>query len=177
MSDFLLELESFPDLEGSIIRATKIHKVLKAMIKLPSIPLDEEFQFKSRSIDLLAKWNDILSSDPNAGPAGDKADEVKAETTAPATNGASKASKKQAEKSEADDGIAPEEESKEALENKIGTTVEGEKEAEERTGSTVTQKAIDSENAGEDDQSDEPDIEKAPAEEFKPSAEAVDASA
>lgn len=178
MSDFLLELESFPDLEGSIIRATKIHKVLKAMIKLPSIPLDEEYKFKSRSIDLLAKWNDILSNDPNAGSTGDKGDEAKMETTTistPATNGASKGSKQQAEKAEAGEGIAPEEESKEALENKIGTTVEGEKEAE--LGSKNAEKATELEKSAEENQSDEPDIEKAPAEEYKPSADVVETSA
>ena len=176
MSDFLLELESFPDLEGSIIRATKIHKVLKAMIKLPSIPLDEEYQFKSRSIDLLAKWNDILSNDPNAGSSGDKADEPKTETTTPATNGASKATKQKAEKAEAGEGIAPEEESKEALEDKIGTTVEGEKEAED-LGSKGAEKATELDKTTEENQSDEPDIENAPAEEYKPAADAVETSA
>ena len=168
MSDFLTELETFPDLEGSIIRITKIHKVLKAMIKLPSIPLDEEYHFKSRSIDLLAKWNEILSNDPNAGPAGDKADDTKPDFTPATTNGASKVGKERAKKAETEDAAAPEEESKVALEKKIGTSVEGEKEAE---------KSSESEEPTEGGKkSDEPDIDNAPAEEYKPPAEALEAS-
>lgn len=164
MSDFLSELEVFPDLEGSIIRATKIHKVLKAMIKLPSIPLDEDYQFKTRSIDLLAKWNDILSNDPNAGAAGEKGDDAKPETAA-TTNGTSKT--RQAQKAEAGEAIAPEEESKGALENKIGTTVEGEKEAEKDSASAVdkdSEKDAEPEKPTDDDKSDEPDVDSAPAE-------------
>ena len=46
MSEFLAKLETFPDLEVSIIRATKINKVLKAILKLEAIPKEEEFQFK-----------------------------------------------------------------------------------------------------------------------------------
>lgn len=63
MSDYLKELEEFKELEGSIIRATKIHKVLKQMIKLESIPLNEEYNFKERASKLLSKWNDVLSNE------------------------------------------------------------------------------------------------------------------
>lgn len=174
MSEFLSELETFQDLEGSIIRATKIHKVLKAMIKLPSIPLDEEYEFKSRSVDLLAKWNEILSSDPNAGSSGDKAEDTKPDTTSATTNGSSKEFEHQAEKAEAGEAIAPEVETKDTLENKIGTTVEGEKEAEISSESAAAKKA---ENQNEDDMTDEPDIKTAPEAEYKPSSEAVEASA
>lgn len=95
MSDFLAELESYPDLEGSIIRATKIHKVLKAIIKLQSIPLEEEFNFKTRSQDLLDKWNDILSKD-STETSGEKSEEKgednkpeNVNSPAPVTNGGS----------------------------------------------------------------------------------------
>ncbi len=67
MSDYVAKLEGFPDLEVSIIRATKINKVLKAILKLASIPKEEEFQFKPRSQTLLDKWNKLLAVDP--GPA------------------------------------------------------------------------------------------------------------
>lgn len=67
MSDYLTKLESFPDLEVEIIRLTKINKVLKAMLKLDSIPKEDEFKFKPRSQELLDKWNRILASDD--GPA------------------------------------------------------------------------------------------------------------
>ena len=63
MSDFITVLENFVDLEMSIIRATKINKVLKAILKLDSIPKEEEFQFKKRSQMLLDKWNKQLDDD------------------------------------------------------------------------------------------------------------------
>jgi len=66
MSDFITVLENFVDLEMSIIRATKINKVLKAILKLDSIPKEEEFQFKKRSQMLLDKWNKLLAGDGSA---------------------------------------------------------------------------------------------------------------
>ena len=88
MSGYLSKLETYPDLEGSIIRATKIHKVLKAMIRLQSIPKDDEYTFKKRSIELLSKWNKILADDPSGATAGDKDDEKNDDK--PETNGAGK---------------------------------------------------------------------------------------
>ncbi|KAJ2967899.1 hypothetical protein NUW58_g10341 [Xylaria curta] len=69
VSDFLAKLETFPDLDVSIIRATKINKVLKAILKLDTIPKEEEFQFKPRSQTLLDKWNILLASDGAPAPA------------------------------------------------------------------------------------------------------------
>ncbi|KAM0280725.1 hypothetical protein ACHAQH_003895 [Verticillium albo-atrum] len=66
MSDYISKLESFPDLEVSIIRATKINKVLKAILKLESIPKEAEFNFKSRSQALLDKWTKILTTGDGA---------------------------------------------------------------------------------------------------------------
>ena len=66
MSDFLAKLETFPDLEDTIIRATKINKVLKAILKLEAIPKEEEFSFKPRSQKLLEKWNKILLNEASA---------------------------------------------------------------------------------------------------------------
>ncbi|KAH8815114.1 hypothetical protein F5884DRAFT_164774 [Xylogone sp. PMI_703] len=63
MSEFVTKLEGYADLEVSIIRATKINKVLKAILKLNQIPKEEEFQFKKRSQTLLDKWNKLLASD------------------------------------------------------------------------------------------------------------------
>lgn len=63
MSEFVNLLENFADLEVSIIRATKINKVLKAILKLDSIPREEEFEFKKRSQALLDKWNKLMASD------------------------------------------------------------------------------------------------------------------
>jgi hypothetical protein len=85
MCDLITRLETFTDLEGSIIRTTKIHKVLRAIIKLTSIPRDEEFQFKKRSHDLLAVWNKILASEPETPTAASGTDK-----DGPATNGVGK---------------------------------------------------------------------------------------
>lgn len=168
MSEFLTELETYKDLEGSIIRTTKINKVLKAMIKIPSIPQNEIYQFKERSLKLLGKWNETLSNDPGAGASGDKDDkddEAKADSAAPVTNGTTKDTEAQAAKAEAGEAEAPEEEKKEALENKIGTTTEGEKEADEsKQTKTDNAEKVDTEKG------DEPDIHDAPAEAYQPPA-------
>ncbi|KAM3089243.1 hypothetical protein ACMFMG_000848 [Clarireedia jacksonii] len=72
MSEYVNKLEGYADLEVSIIRATKINKVLKAILKLNVIPKEEDFQFKSRSQSLLDKWNKLLASEP-APPASAEA--------------------------------------------------------------------------------------------------------
>jgi hypothetical protein len=72
MSEFVVKLEAYADLEVSIIRATKINKVLKAIMKLNTIPKEDEFHFKDRSQALLEKWNKLLASEqgtPAAAPA------------------------------------------------------------------------------------------------------------
>jgi hypothetical protein len=69
MNDYIAKLEGFPELEVSIIRATKINKVLKAILKLESIPKEAEFDFKNRSQVLLDKWNKLLADAPAAAPA------------------------------------------------------------------------------------------------------------
>ena len=176
MSDFLSKLESYPDLEGSIIRATKIHKVLKAMIKLTSIPRDEDYNFKKRSHELLSKWNKILQDDPHAPAGADKDDDVKDEAPA-TTNGVSKAespiagtakTEEQAKAAEAGAAIAPEEKKQEDAEKEVGTTVEGEKEAD---GGAALE--VPKDNAA----ADTPDIKAAPGKAYEPPTETVEATA
>lgn len=70
MSEFVTKLEGYADLEVSIIRATKINKVLKAILKLTTIPREEEFNFKPRSTALLDKWNKLLASEQGTPAAG-----------------------------------------------------------------------------------------------------------
>jgi hypothetical protein len=87
MSEYIQKLERYPDLEVSTIRTTKINKVLKAIIKLPTIPRDEELNIRSRSVELLGKWNILLSASeavPSEG-AGEKE-----EKDEPTTNGVHK---------------------------------------------------------------------------------------
>lgn len=88
MSSYIKKLENYGDLEVSIIKATKINKVLKALVKLNTIPKDEEFKFRERSIEMLTKWNKLLGNEP--ADADDKKDE-------PATNGVHKDDKEKSE--------------------------------------------------------------------------------
>ena len=88
MSSYIKKLENYGDLEVSIIKATKINKVLKALVKLNTIPKDEEFKFRERSIEMLTKWNKLLGNEPA------EADEKKDE---PATNGVHKEEKEKSE--------------------------------------------------------------------------------
>ncbi|KAA8642252.1 PWWP domain protein [Aspergillus tanneri] len=72
MSGYFTKLENYGDLEVAIIRATKINKVLKMIVRLSSIPRDEEFQFRRRAMDLLSKWKTVLDADAPASAAEDK---------------------------------------------------------------------------------------------------------
>lgn len=109
MSDFISKLEGYADLEVSIIRATKINKVLKAILKLNTILKEEEFNFKARSQALLDKWNKLLAVDqdgpapPTNGVKSDAKPEAEA-TSASATNGVQKDEKPE----EAPEGAATE---------------------------------------------------------------------
>ncbi|KAF2118595.1 hypothetical protein BDV96DRAFT_488929 [Lophiotrema nucula] len=62
MSEHLRQLEAHQDLEEPVIKKTKVNKVLKAIIKLQSIPQEETYQFKKRSNDLLNHWNRALAT-------------------------------------------------------------------------------------------------------------------
>jgi hypothetical protein len=87
MSQYIKKLEDYGDeIEVSTIRTTKINKVLKALVKLNTIPKDEEFQFRKRSVDLLAKWNKMMGAEPQeADSKGEDGKETSKST--PATNG------------------------------------------------------------------------------------------
>lgn len=87
MADFFSQLEAYDNLEPSIIRVTKIHKVLKAIVKLGSIPKDEDFQFKKRSTTMLEIWNKKMEADGDAAPKSAGLPEEKAEQKAPEANG------------------------------------------------------------------------------------------
>ena len=169
MSSFLNKLENHQDLEGSIIRATKIHKVLKAMIRLSSIPLDETYKFKERCVALLALWNKTLSDDPSAAAEANEG----AEGTEPKTNGVggedhTAENGEKADEKDAEAAAAPEEKES-TLEGKIGTNVEGEKEAEKGTEDDAVMEDVK--------ETDAPDVENKPEEAYVPPAEPVEASA
>jgi hypothetical protein len=77
MDEQFKNLEKLADLEAGIIRATKINKVLKAILKLDHIPKEHEYHFKDRSSVLLNAW----------APALGISEEPKPSAAAPATNG------------------------------------------------------------------------------------------
>jgi len=102
MAEFVTKLEGYADLEVSIIRVTKINKVLKAILKLSSIPKEEEYNFKTRSQTLLDKWNKLLASDtpsaPTNGTSDIKADQEETKATIPeTTNGIKEATGEKSE--------------------------------------------------------------------------------
>lgn len=95
MATYIKKLEAYDDkLEVSIIRNTKINKVLKGIIKLNSIPKDEEYNFRERSVKLLGVWNQILGAEPTEADKPTK-DEKKASPTT--TNGVHKDAEEKAE--------------------------------------------------------------------------------
>ena len=85
MSTYIKKLEGYADLEVAIIRTTKINTVLKALIKLNTIPQDEKYQFRKRSLDLLSQWNKILGAEPADNEVGISGDKESKST--PTTNG------------------------------------------------------------------------------------------
>lgn len=66
MATYFDKLEKHTDLEVSIIRTTKINKVLKMIVKLNTIPRDEEFNFRQRAMNILSAWKNVLDSDTPA---------------------------------------------------------------------------------------------------------------
>ena len=103
MADYLKQLEAHEDLEAEIIKKTKVHKVLKAIIKLDNIPKEEEHRFKQRSAELLNKWNSALAS----------ADGESAEKTTPAATNGVKADDEKSESAKAETPAVEKEEPKE----------------------------------------------------------------
>jgi hypothetical protein len=91
MHQHMRTLENYNDLDGSIIRSTKINKVLKAIIKLGTIPREHEFQFKKRSQDILTSWGKQLDEAAAGTPA------AATPAAAPTTNGVNGEEKKDAE--------------------------------------------------------------------------------
>lgn len=57
LSRYITRLEEIPDLEVSVMRETKIKKVLTAISRLKNIPQEKEYQFKERIGRILDAWN------------------------------------------------------------------------------------------------------------------------
>lgn len=86
MNDYLKQLEDVKNLEAETIRKTKVHKVLKAILKIESIPKEDEYNFKTRCTALLTSWGKALAADESTGES----------SVAPATNGVKHDEKKDA---------------------------------------------------------------------------------
>ncbi|KAK4237851.1 hypothetical protein C8A03DRAFT_34150 [Achaetomium macrosporum] len=155
MSDYITKLEAFPDLEVSIIRETKINKVLKAILKLENIPKEEEFKFKPRSQVLLDKWNKLLAVD--ATPAAPAAE----------VNGTSKGSEKA-------NGVKEKSETGESSKGK--EEVKGDQKEEAKEESKEEPKA-GSKEASKPSEASEPSEKPAVEETKAVQAESVEASA
>lgn len=57
LADLLTQLEGFDDLEAQVVSATKIHKVMRALINKPDLPRDQEISIRSRAYALLDEYN------------------------------------------------------------------------------------------------------------------------
>lgn len=120
MADYLKQLEAHEDLEAEVIKTTKVHKVLKAIIKLDNIPKEEEHNFKQRSTALLNKWGGALAADGEstekttpAATNGTKADDDKSESAKAETPAAEKKEGAKEEAREEETKAEPIEEKKE----------------------------------------------------------------
>lgn len=91
MASYIKKLEAYgSDLEVVIIRNTKVNKVLKGIAKLNTIPKDEEYHFRERSVKLLGEWNVLLGAEPAEA---EKKDDKNSPTT---TNGVHKEAEEKA---------------------------------------------------------------------------------
>ncbi|KAK6954435.1 hypothetical protein Daesc_004402 [Daldinia eschscholtzii] len=151
MSEFLAKLETFPDLEVSIIRATKINKVLKAILKLDTIPKEEEYEFKPRSQTLLNKWNKLLATD-EAAPAPANGVNGASGSSAKGGKGAAngvKETSEQKESSEKEDAKvdAPEKETKDEADSKAESAGEEKTDSEKNADASTKEAAAEVEAA------------------------------
>lgn len=74
MSDFLSQLENHKEIDSAMIKKTKIHKVLKGIVKLATIPKESEYEFKKRSHALLDVWSKRLDAEGGEGAAKESAE-------------------------------------------------------------------------------------------------------
>jgi hypothetical protein len=103
MAEYMSMLENMPKLEAVVIKETRIYKVMKQIIKMSSIPHEEEYNFKSRSQKLLDGWNKTLASDESSANGVNGTKESPAEEK---PNGEKIEAPKEAEKPATDAGKA-----------------------------------------------------------------------
>ncbi|KAF5097817.1 hypothetical protein D0Z03_001335 [Geotrichum reessii] len=59
LSNYLGRLEGLPELELSVMRETKIKKLLSAILRTNDIPEENKYKFKSRITTILTGWNKL----------------------------------------------------------------------------------------------------------------------
>lgn len=140
MNEFFTQLEGYADLEPQIIRSTKIHKVLKAIVRLTvTIPKEEEFNFKKRSNDLLASWNaSIGDKDGDAPASAAPADKEATATPADGEGKTEAASAVAPDEPAKTDGSAEKEAAKEPSAAPVETTTEIGNAAVDEADTTMT---------------------------------------
>lgn len=152
MSSHIKRLEEQEDLEVSIIRTTKINKVLKAINKLATIPREHEFNIRARSLALLTKWNKILGTSESKEGKAEKTDKA-------ATNGVEKNGEEtekataSGEEADAAETEAPKETEEKAAESATEEKkdAEVEKPADEAKEETKTEEKADAETEKKDE--------------------------
>jgi len=146
MADFFNQLEAYAELEPSIIRTTKIHKVLKAIVKLASVPKDGEYNFKKRSSAMLEIWNKRMESENDNATSTVAGTSEATEAKAAETNGTSAGKDVEMKDvvEEAQEGAdkKPEEQADEAAE-KIEEKIEGKADAVADLPAAPTEKVAD----------------------------------
>lgn len=135
MADFFTQLENYDSLEPSIIRTTKIHKVLKAIVKLVTIPKEEEYNFKKRSATMLEIWNKRMESDPEAAPASATEPKSEAPEEKPATTNG------EAKTEAATEAVKDEGETKEGAEKEV--EAKGEEKVADEAADKIEEKAVE----------------------------------
>jgi len=109
MSEYLSQLEQHSNLSAAVIKGTKINKVLKGMLKLESIPKDDQYKFKERSTSLLSAWTKSLAADAGSADGEDAAEAADAAAdTKPETNGVTNGDKKEPQEAAEEVGLAKE---------------------------------------------------------------------
>lgn len=62
MSKLFKQLEDNEKIEAAILRETKIHKVMKGIMRAENVPADGEFGFRRRAERLWEGWRVLLEA-------------------------------------------------------------------------------------------------------------------
>ncbi|KAI9864282.1 MAG: hypothetical protein M1813_003200 [Trichoglossum hirsutum] len=66
LAEHFAKLEGYTHIDEETFQYSKIHKVIREVDKLPSVPGDNKYHFKRRAHDLLLRWKKPLATNPGA---------------------------------------------------------------------------------------------------------------